>query len=347
MKKNKITVNKKAIKGMKKIMVFLFLFSAFAFITSCNSDDNFKVDLSDVPTPQIEIKRYARTMFAVPPDSFIAAVRTYRDTFPLFLGGDINDTNALLQLKAFFTDRYMVELNNQVQKEFPDLKELKAGLQKAFRHFKYYFPKEPVPQFYTYVSGLDYQFPVKFAGDAVIIGLDLYLGKDTKAYKVSGFPQYGRRWMNRRSIVPDVMKEICSGYMPESRSDDNLLKQMVERGKKLYFTKAMIPDIPDTLLFKYTSTQMQWIKEYEAKVWAFIVENRLLYDNKKNMLNKFTGDGPFTDYFSKKSPPRLAEYLGFRIVKNYMDETGEPLRKLLPEENAPKILKLSRYKPEI
>jgi hypothetical protein len=330
---------------MKKIL-FLLLIPVFVMM-SCGSDSNFDVDLTGVETPQIHIKRYGKAMFAIPPDSFLTAVPRLKDEFPLFLDGDLSDTNALLQLKSFFVDRYMIELNDLVQKKFPDLTGLEKDLSLAFRHLKYYFPQFETPEFYSYISGLDLKFPVKYASGIVLISLDMYLGDNTEVYKVSGFPKYRTHWAVPQAIVPDVMKEIASGLMEEKKSNANLLENMVYLGKLAYFTKCMIPSVADTILFKYTKSQMDWVKDYEPNIWAFVLENQLLYDNDKRMIRKFTEDGPFTDYFSKKSPPRIAEYVGWCIVKKYMDETGAGLDKLLTETNAQKILKLSRYKPKL
>jgi hypothetical protein len=205
----------------------------------------------------------------------------------------------------------------------------------------------PTPQLFSYVSGLDFKYPVKFINGSLLLGLDMYLGAEYKAYKVSGFPIYRTRWSIPQTIVPDAMTELATGLMEPLSSSANLLQQIIHSGKTRFFVKSLMPEIADTLLFKYTENQLDWIEANEAYVWGYIIENQLLYSTEKNMVRKFSQDGPFTDMFNKKSPPRLTEYIGYQIIKRYAVETNAPLHEILMEMDFQKILKKSRYKPEL
>jgi len=329
-----------------KYTSFVILVLSTVILTSCDSKNTFDVDISDISSPEVKIKRYEKTLFAIPQDSFVSELPKYQEEFPLFLPTDITDTNAFLQLKSFFVDPHMIELNNLVQKKYPNLEDIEESLNMAFRHLQYYFPQVNIPTVYSYVSGLDFKFPVKYANDNILIGLDMYLGKTTKVYEISGFPKYRNHWSVKESIVRDAMAEMATGFLGEKKSSDNLLEQMIYEGKKLYFVKSMIPDIADSLLFQFTASQLSWMTEYEFNVWSYIIENQLLYDNDKIMLRKFIEDGPFNDLFTKASPPRIGWYLGWKIVEAYMEETDNDLTQMMLEINAQKILKLSHYKPK-
>jgi len=326
-----------------KAISIVFLLTLY----SCTSENNFDVDISNIPSPEIKIKRYEKAIFSIPSDNFVAELPKYQEEFPLFLSGNLSDTNAILQLKSFFVDPHMVELNNLVQKEYPNLDNLEVSFNQAFSYMSYYLPEVPVPEVYSYVSGLDFKFPVKYANENMLISLDMYLGENTKAYQVSGFPKYRNHWSVKESIIRDAMEEIATGLLPEKNASDNLLQQMVFEGKKLYFVKSTIPQIADSLLFKFTASQLEWMNSYESNVWSYILENQLLYSNDKQMIRKFMDDGPFNDLFAKTSPARIGSYLGWNIVSSYMRETGADLKELMLEDNAQKILKLSHYKPKI
>ncbi|OIO99407.1 MAG: hypothetical protein AUJ98_11320 [Bacteroidetes bacterium CG2_30_33_31] len=314
---------------------------------SCKSDNNLKIDVSKTPNPNLKIKRYEQAIFNIPADSFIYKIGAFQKDFPLFLNGDLSDTNSLLQLKSFCTDNYMIQLNNEVQKQYPKLDEIEAEFNAAFMHYKHYFPQGHIPVIYSYVSGLDFEFPIKYATDNLLIGLDMYLGENFDAYSVSGFSKYRTHWAVKEAIVSDAMLEVASGILPENSSSDNLLQLMIYQGKRLYFMKSMCPEISDTLLFKYTINQLKWVNDYEGKVWSTFLENKLLYNNDKKMIKKFMEDGPFTDIFSKDSPARIGYFIGFQIVKNYMTETNSSLSELIKEVDSQKILKLSHYKPKL
>jgi hypothetical protein len=330
----------------KHFSIYLSLILVFILI-ACNTKNRFKIDISKIPAEEVEIKRYEKAIFAIPADSFIQNIGEYQSEFPVFLEGNMADTNALLSLKSFFIDPNMIELNNLVSNQLGSLSNIESNFSESFRHFRYYFPQLPSPQLYSYVSGLDFKFPVKFIQGSLLIGLDMYLGPKTKAYQVSGFPQYRNNWSVPEAIVPDVMNELCAGLLPPISSSANLLEQIVHYGKRLYFVKSMIPDLPDSLLYKYTAEQLNWAENNEGNIWGYLIENQSLFSTDKRIIRKFTDDGPFTDIFNKKSPPRLAYFIGFKMVEQFMIESDYSLPELLSEDNAMKIMKLSHYKPKI
>ena len=330
-----------------KYLYRFFCFTIFIALFSCTSENRFDVDISTIPSPNIKIKRYAKTVFSIPKNEFVAKLPTYQKEFPLFLSGDLTDTNAILQLKSFFVDPHLIELNNLVQKDFPNLNDLETSFNQAFRYLKYYLPEVPIPKVYSYVSGLDFKFPVKYANENMLIALDMYLGENTKAYQISGFPKYRNHWSIKESIIVDAMAEMATGLLPKNDASNNLLQQMIYEGKKLYFVKSMIPQVSDTILFKFTQNQLKWITANEANVWSYMIENQLLYDNSKQMIRKFMNDGPFNDLFAKASPPRIGAYIGWKILNGYMSESHSDFRQMMLEDNAQKILKLSRYKPKL
>jgi hypothetical protein len=315
--------------------------------SACTEDNVFEVNLSEVPEVQVDIKRYEQAGFEIPPDSFMEKFPELQDQFPVFLDGDINDTMALLQLRSFFMDPHMKELYQQVSEKYPDLEALELEFNQALRYLYFHFPELPHADVYTYISGLDFKYPTKFIGGSILIGLDMYLGNEYQAYKLSGFPNYRTRWSVKECIVPDAMNELAAGLMKPLSNDANLLEQMIYQGKRLYFTHSMLPQLSDSILFHYGQDQVDWVKKNQGNIYGYLIENQLLYTTDKRVVRKFTDDGPFTDLFSKKSPPRLAWYLGYQMVYAFMHESDYSLSELLLEENAQKILKISRYKPEI
>lgn len=332
---------------MNRFILLIVTFFTTLLIISCGNKNQFDVDIKSVPLKKLEIKRYEKAMFAIPADSFLMKVPTLSAEFPVFFDGDISDTSALLALKSFFIDPHMQELNELVSSKYADIYSIQQDLVKSFRYLNYHFPMLPTPEVYTYISGLDFKFPSKFINGSLLLGLDMYLGANTKPYEVSGFPKYRNKWAISECIVPDAMGELAAGLLPPIKNDDDLLRQMIYKGKILYFVHALMPDISDTVLFKYSETQLEWVSKHQAEIWAYLLENQLLYTKDKRILRKFTDDGPFTDLFSKSSPPRLAEYIGYQIVYNYMVESGESIPKLFNENQEQKILKISRYKPKL
>ena len=62
---------------------------------------------------------------------------------------------------------------------------------------------------------------------------------------------------------------------------------------------------------------------------------------------KFTSEGPFTTALSKQSAPRIGYWVGWRIVKQYMQENPDvTLEQLMKETDAQELLKKSKYIPK-
>jgi len=125
---------------MKNIFYSLVLV-VLVSLSSCGDPvRNLDVDVSSTALPQIKIKRYEQAMFRIPADSFLAVAPKMQDEYPIFLQGDITDTAALIELKSFFVDPYMVELYQITMDQFPSLDMVEDKLSTAMQHYYHYFP---------------------------------------------------------------------------------------------------------------------------------------------------------------------------------------------------------------
>jgi len=216
----------------------------------------------------------------------------------------------------------------------------------AYKHIKYYYPENNIPTVYSYISGLDYEYPIKFLDDVMIIALDMYLGADYEPYIKIGLPSYKTKWMSKELIVVDCIKEIALQKINFGKDNKTLLDKMIYQGKILYFIDAMMPDEPDTLKIKYSEKQLEWCEKNESNIWSYFIENKLLYSTNNSVINKFIVEGPFTSIFSKESPARTSDFIGWGIVKKYMNNNKEiTLKELMDETDSQEILSKSRYKP--
>jgi len=330
---------------MKSIIYILILFLLMGLSSCGEPKPNLNIDVSATDLPQIKIKRFEQAMFRIPADSFLSVAPKMQDKFPIFLQGNIKDTAALLELKSFFVDPYMVELYQITMNQFPSLDLIEDQMNKAMQYYYYYFPLAQKYNYYSYISGLDIQQPIKFIENNIIIGIDNYLGSNQQVYRKSGFPKYQSKWLIAERIVPDCMMELASGLIPKQEKGESLLDNMIYQGKLLYFTQAMQPTIADSLLLRFSKSQYDWCRRYEDKIWGVMIDNQFLFKKKHNLVAKFMNDGPFTSVFSKSSPARTGWYIGWRIVSAYMARTEASLIDLLQEEDAQKILQASKYKP--
>lgn len=330
----------------KKIFFFL---SVLIFISvSCkNKSRKFDVDISEINIKDVKIKRYEKALFSIDTNNLKSELKDLSNEYKIFLNVDFDDKSNLMQIYDFITDKKIIELNDSCFKKYPDLIDIEKETTTAFKYFKYYFPDNNIPEVYTYISNFDFENQIIFNNTDLIIALDMYLGKDFKTYQVYGIPKYKILWYNKQSIVRDCFKTIAEYNLNGMTRNKTLLDFMVVKGKVLYFLDAILQSTKDEIKINYTKEQLQWCQENEAAIWAFIIEGNFLYSNDYLKINKFINEGPFTSYFSQESPARTGWFIGWQIVKSYMNHNKNiTLSQLFKENDSQKILINSKYKPK-
>ncbi len=303
------------------------------------------IDVSDVLIDDVKIKRYGKDLFAVDPDNIKNELDALSEEYYFFLGGNINDTLSLIQIKSYITDPHLKEISSASLEKYPNLNSLNDNLTYAFKHYKYYFSDQKIPSVYSYISGLDFEYPVRLIDTVMIIALDMYLGGDVKFYKQIGLPVYKTTFLDEDYIPVDCIKEFGLDKIPFDASNKNLLELMIYYGKLLYFTDAMLPDLADEKKIKFTGDQLKWCRQNESSIWSLFIDQQLLYSKDLSVINKFLLDGPFTAGLSKESPSRLGHWIGWQIVRSYMSNNDVSLQDLINENDAQHILSESLYKP--
>ena len=322
--------------------VFLMVFAGCG-----GKKQRLQVDVSKINLPLVQVHRYDLDLFRVNNAQLQQGLEELKPAYRFFLGTNLSDPDKLTDMKAYLENPRNIGFHAAVAGQYKDIHWLETELTDAFKHYLYYYPGLKIPRVYAYISGGDYDYPVQFADSVLLIGLDNYLGKDFKPYETDGIPFYRIIRMNSDNILPDCMKVLSNVTNPVQLPGNNLLEQMIEAGKRLYFVDAMIPEKEDRFKIGYTLVQQDWIIKNEAHVWAAIIENRMLYTTDGKLIRAFMADGPFTAEFSKESPPRMGEWLGWQIVRKYMEnQPAVTLQEMMNEKDAQKILSMSEYKPE-
>jgi hypothetical protein len=238
----------------------------------------------------------------------------------------------------------MDTLRMEVQRVFGDESDLKEQFTKAFKNLKYYYPTAQIPKIETTISGLDNDL---FVSDSIIIvSLDYFLGEGAK-YRPNMY-EYLLRQYGTENIVPSCMLifGIDNQYNHTNPEDKTVLADMIAYGKSYYFAKQMVPCTPDSVFIWYTAEEIAGARENQDLIWARFIEDQLLYATSHVMKQKYLGERPKTVEVGEKCPGRIAQWVGWEIVKSYMKAHPEvTLPDLMKTENADKLFKESRYKP--
>jgi hypothetical protein len=325
-------------------VVFLLM---YAFSCNNQSKSRLNIDVSNLKPEKVILKQYGNALFECDTIHLQSELKRLQPDFYYFLNADLDNPANVKQLHGFVTDKQLVGLYLKTKQVFPDVVDLESQLTMATRRLVYHFPQYQVPEFYTYISGVYNELPVLADENAIVIGLDCYLGEKEEYYQQIGIPLYAAERMTREHIVNDVFKAIYSTQFSKRAASKTILEEMIENGKRLYFLEAIQPTLPDYLVIGYREDQLNWTLEHQAEVWAFLVSEQLLYKNDFMMFKKLFGDGPFTQEFSDQAPARLGEWIGWQIVRNFMKNSPETsLKDLVQLTDYQLILTESKYKPK-
>lgn len=316
------------------------------FLSACSGDGKIRKEVKQIAIEEVSIKRYEQALFAVDTLQIKEELEQLQDEFGAFLNADLSDPSNISRIQDFVSDTSVRNIYQIAMDHYPDLDLLEDELTLAFKHIKYYFPEWTAPEVYSYVSGLYYEVPVSYNGFELIIALDMYLGKDFELYRKIGMPLYQIQHMTRENIVADCIEEIIRSVFISDPPPGNLLDKMITEGKMMYLADRFMPLVEDANKIGFTKEQLKWCRQNEANLWAYFIENELLFTTDPLLINRFTNDGPFTAAFGKDSPARAAVWIGWQITKSYMDgdKTLSP-EDLIMKHNSREILQASGYKP--
>lgn len=336
---------------MKKNNAYAFVV-LLLFFASCGSN-NHDIDVSDVQINTVHIDRLEQDVFTMDTSKILETTKKLQIKYGHFYSsyivgiinnGAISDSSYAYRMKRFVTDHDMREAYDDCQKKYPDLDFLEKDLTEIFKHYNYYFPKRYLPKTVTMMSGFNY--PVVVVDSTLAIGLDMYLGNESKFYKMLAMPNYKSMFMNRETIAPDAVRTWMLTEFPYNMNKSDFLSEIIYVGKIMYLSDVLIPQVHDSLKVQYTQKQLDYCTQNEFNVWSYFVAQKLLYTTNQAEIVKYTSEGPFTSAFSKESPPRIGYWLGWQIVRQYMkNNPSTTVEQLMKEEDAQQLLARSKYKP--
>lgn len=340
--------------NVKHYQNYLIFFCVLTFF-SCKQGN--KPDVSDIKL-NIKIERFDQDLSAGRQKGIPQTDALLHKKYPIFyddyihrMVGDPNYTGPQV-LSTLFKDQAYTDLNHDADSVFRNMEPAEKGLNQTFKYIRYYYPQARIPRFIAFISGFAVQTPI---GDNYMgIGLDMFLGKKSKFYRaiVKSVPLYMSARFTPDYIVPRITETYAREELfPQRDENRSLLSKMVENGKILYFMDQVLDDkIPDSVKIGYTEKQLSWCKKYEGDIWAYFMENNLLFETDFQKIQMFLSEAPFTPGLGEKneSAPKLGLWIGWQLVRKYMAENPKvTLQQLMLEQDAQKILSAAKYKPKM
>ncbi len=264
-----------------------------------------------------------------------------------------NQDSSFISLNEFLADTMVHDLFLKVEKEYGDIEDVKQATAQMYKYFKYYFPKyTSIPRIYTFISEFGYQifiFEDQGGKDGIGLGLDMFLNPQVD-YKMvdpdnTNFSDYITRTWNRHHIPRKIADLHISDLLGEAPGH-RLIDHMIHNGKALYIADMVLPEVHDTIITEYSDRQLKWCLENELQMWSFFFDQKLFFETSPGKIGKYIHPSPGSPDMPAEAPGRTANFIGWQIVKAYMDRYPETtLQQLLDMKDSQMMMEKSKYKP--
>lgn len=332
------------VKSTTRVRQGLFIGFFSMMLISC-TNNRLDVDVSGVEAP-VQFNRFGEAYFQNDSTEFPQLMGSLIEEHPFFFAtGD-----SLIWVERRY-DNQLNQLWSDVSKTFTESvrTQIETQVEDGMAHYAYHFSPLPNQTVYTYVSNLDFNYPVLYVDSlaTAFIGLDLYLGPDHPAYRQ--LPDYLRRIHTPENIAPDLFEQYAFKYVDAPQVDQPLIDEMIRMGLVRYFQLAMLRNTAPEIVFGYTTQQWEFCEKNEINIWTYLVEKQLLFDSSLDTKRRFLFPAPFSKFYTaldNETPGRIGEWVGWKIVTSYMDNHPEvSISDLMNTSDFQSLFRESKYKP--
>ena len=326
---------KKKCKTLGPMFKYVYLLITFVLIISCAKNDKLEIDISDIELSTV-VKRFDQEFYTSP----VTKLSELKNQYPYLFPAQNNDSIWVNKMQ----DKEEQELFAETEKLYRNFDNEKEQLTDLFKHITYYYPDFKPPTVITLLSNVDYNSRVVYADSLLLISLDVYLGKESVIYL--DFPKYVKNNFTKEHMIVDVANAIIGVQLPLT-SDRSFVSRMIQEGKKMYLLDAYLPNLSDAEKIGYSQDQIEWADLNDQDIWKYFVQNELLFSTDQELSKRFIDEAPFSKFYQANdsdSPGRVGVWVGWQIVRAYMQNNDTALQDLLKINNE-EIFKKSKYKP--
>lgn len=293
--------------------------------------------------PELSIKRFDRAFYQSDTALFQQELAQLKQDFPPFFASP----NEALFWRRQREDSLQNALFSASEEVHGSLSALETELAEMLQRW-YPFSQVTQPyQFYSYISGLDFQYPILVADSLCFIALDLYLGPDRPYY--AALPLYLQELRHPRYLLRDITVALVESAMAPLPREASLIDYMLYHGRKLYLSSLLLPQLSEADLLRYSEEELAFCRAHEREMWVYFVENELLYQSNTELERRFINPAPFSKFrtpLDRDTPGMIGRWFGLQIVRAHYEKEGQALRSLLEKSpEARRFLRLSQYKP--
>ena len=315
----------------------LLLVILFLFLFACQSRIQNDTKIEKLPV-KIELDRFDLKFY----NKEVNVLPKLKRDYPYLFPNQFHDSIWISRQK----DSLQLILLDAVQKVFHDIAPLEDKISHLFKHILFYFPKVKVPHVITLINNVDYQIKTVYSDSLLLLSLDTFLGSNHPIYE--GIPNYIRKELDQKYILCQIVEKFAS-YVISPLEERTFLAQMLYEGKKMYLQDLLLPDEAENIKIAYSKEELAWVKENELYIWNYFIERQILYKTDPDLAQRLLEPAPFSKFYlelDNESPGRVGRWIGWQIVKSFMNQNPETSIQELLRMPTQKLFNLSKYKPK-
>ena len=324
------------------------LLALLSLVFACQQDP-YKVDIAQVPDelhalnldsvlrhqPQQKLSQYVGVLYKQDPEA-IEFCLPYALQIPLkpdslFKKAYLQSFNNPFNVQVFAALDTMQRWRIKVRQEISN----------AFRRLHVLEPKlaRPAQIYFAYTQ---FAASAYCSAKTIVIGQERYLGPQHPVIQMLPEQQF-YRWI-KNGLAPQyaatdaVLVWLSTQLIKET--DDNFASEMIRWGKLLAILDILLPEQSIATKLRYQQKAYEWALASESKFWEYLVEQQFLFKTDQELNMNLLNEGPYSIGLPQESPDRMGRFLGYQIVKQYLNEQHPSIQELI---NTPYNRILQKY----
>ena len=247
------------------------------------------------------------------------------------------DTTPIQIWRSFYNQEYVKETEKEISMVFPDYASESKNITEAYKRLKYHFPNKKYPKKIVFAN-TNFGGNVILEDGVILVGIERYIGGNKNVIRNSlppdEFPLWLKTGFEKKFLLRDLLMStlISNGTIPKSKHD-YLISEIVEWGKICVLTEMAMrlenKDIQPEIVLRWNKNQYNWANKYEKAFWDYLKKNNLMFSTNEKNHAFLLNNGPYSIGFSDKSPDRMGQYIGWKMVRNYVFDENLSLSEMI------------------
>lgn len=209
-------------------------------------------------------------------------------------------------------------------------KEVQTSVESAFKRLAALAPKLKKPS-QLYFAYTQFAASAYCSDKSIVIGQERYLGP--KHPIISHLPeQQFYQWIKEGLAPQYATSDAVLGWLSThfiKETDENFASEMIRWGKLLVILDILLPEESLANKLRYTQADLEWALASETKFWEYLVEQQMLFKTDQELNMNLLNEGPYSIGLPQQSPDRMGRFLGYQIVRQYVNAQHPSLNALI------------------